>query len=362
VPVGTVANRLLLTGLIAIAALAPEVVEAASPVPLGPGRVDGTINTYKVKRWDSLPWIAVRFGVHPVHVTKPSADALRDGLKAGETLHVDQRRITPRFGALEGVVLNIPEAQVYLVDGGELVREYPVAVSTSESKMPIGNTRVVSMTKNPTWFVPKSIQEEMASRGREVITSVPPGPKNPLGPRWIGVWNDSFGLHGTNVPTSIKHYASHGCVRFLADDIKDLYERVSIGTPVHVLYQPVKLAADRGSIWLAAFPDIYEMGYDYESAVRALAREAGVADRLDWKAVRQTIRVHDGILAEVSLTKALVPVKPKVKSPTIKLAPTPRPAATPDPLTDPAVTDPETQDIPPEWMVEKSPDPWFDQP
>lgn len=355
-------NRLFLSGFVAVAALAPEVAQAANPVPLGPGRVDGTINTYRVKRWDSLPWIAVRFGVHPVRVTKPSAEALKDGLEAGETLHVDQRRITPRFGRLDGVVLNIPEAQVYLVDDGQLVREYPVAVSTSESKMPIGHTRVVSMTKNPTWFVPKSIQEEMAARGREVITSVPPGPKNPLGPRWIGVWNDSFGLHGTNVPTSIKHYASHGCVRFLANDIKDLYDRVSVGTPVHVLYQPVKLAADAKGVWLTAYPDIYETGYDYEAAVRTLAREAGVADRLDWKAVRATIRVHDGILAEVGFLKAALPAQSHRKLPVIKVAPTPRPTATPDPLTDPAVEDEDTKSIPPEWLIEKSPDPWFDQP
>jgi L,D-transpeptidase ErfK/SrfK len=298
-------------------------------VPLGPGRVDGTINTYKVKRWDSLPWIAVRFGVHPVHVTKPSADALRDGLKAGETLHVDQRRITPRFGALEGVVLNIPEAQVYLVDGGELVREYPVAVSTSESKMPIGNTRVVSMTKNPTWHVPKSIQDEMAEKGLEVKTEVPPGPENPLGNRWIGWADGTFGFHGTLVPSSIKRYASHGCVRFLRPHIEDLYDRVHVGTPVRVLYQPVLLAVDKKAVWLSVYPDIYKLDYDFKDMVKTLAAEAGVSGRIDWQAVDKVVQVADGIVTDVAVGSQPSPTpKPSVKptaKPTAK--PSPKPSA-----------------------------------
>jgi lipoprotein-anchoring transpeptidase ErfK/SrfK len=341
----------IVAGLVA----GPEVAAAASAVPLGPGRVEGTLNPYVVKRRDSLRWIAVRFGVHPVRIAKPNALALKDGLSTGETIVVDQRRITPRFGALDGIVLNIPEASVYLVDGGQLVREYPVAVSTAESKMPLGRTRVVSKTPHPTWFVPKSIQAEMAAAGRKVITSVPPGPANPLGPRWIGVWGDNFGLHGTNVPTSIKHYASHGCVRFLAEDIKDLYARVGVGTPVHVLYQPVKLAVEGGRVWLAAYPDIYATRYDYTGAVKTLARQAGALDRLDWAAVRRAIKTQDGILVEVGL--GAVPAKPAYqKRPAAK--PTPVPAATPfDPL-----EDEELKDVPAEWMTERSPDPWFDQP
>ena len=350
-------RRLPVSLLLAGLACGHEAALAASSVPLGPGTVAGTLNPYVVKRRDSLRWIAVRFGVHPVRIAKPNAGALRDGLSPGETIVVDQRRITPAFGhSLDGIVLNIPEASVYLVQGGQLVREYPVAVSTAESKMPLGRTRVVSKASHPTWFVPKSIQEEMAAAGRKVVTSVPPGPGNPLGPRWIGVWGDNYGLHGTNVPTSIKQYASHGCVRFLAEDIKDLYARVGIGTPVHVLYQPLKLAADRGSVWIAAYPDIYGRSYDYVGAVKALASRAGVLHQLDWAAVRRTLAVRDGILAEVGLGAAPAAKPAYKKLPQVK--PTPAPTATPF---DPSEED-ELKDIPAEWLIERSPDPWFDQP
>lgn len=345
--------RIGISVLVSALVVGPEVVEAAAAVPLGPGRVQGTLNPYVVKHRDSLRWIAVRFGVHPVRIAKPNALALKQhGLKTGATIVVDQRRITPRFGALDGIVLNIPEASVYLVADGQLVREYPVAVSTAESKMPLGRTRVVSKATHPTWFVPKSIQDEMAAAGRKVITSVPPGPANPLGPRWIGVWGDNFGLHGTNVPTSIKHYASHGCVRFLAADIKDLYARVGVGTPVHILYQPVKLAFENGRVWMAAYPDIYRMRYDYTGAVKTLAKQAGALDQLDWAAVSRTIKTQDGILVEVGRRQAPA-VKPVIKQP----AP-----ATPAPTPHDPLEDEDIQDIPPEWLVERSPDPWFDQP
>ena len=75
------------------------------------------------------------------------------------------------------------------------------------------------------------------------------------------------------MPTSIKHYASHGCVRFLRADIEDLYDRVNVEhLPVHVMYQPVLLAVDRRSIWLSAYPDYYQRGFDFRTAVKSLAR------------------------------------------------------------------------------------------
>jgi hypothetical protein len=221
---------------------------------------------------------------------------------AGRTygvLHVDTRHVVPGFNpTLEGLVLNVPEAEVYLLRGGEIVKHYPVAVSAPDKPVPIGVTQVVSKEKNPSWYIPASIQKEMGRRAPKKAV-VPPGPKNPLGPRWIGFWNGSFGMHGTNVPTSIKQYASHGCVRFRAGDIKDLYERVYIGTPIRVVYQPVLMGIDDESIWLQAYPDIYKQGYDYRGAVANLAKLAGLSDRINWKAVSRALASRDGIITNI---------------------------------------------------------------
>jgi hypothetical protein len=45
---------------------------------------------------------------------------------------------------------------------------------------------------------------------------------------------DGYGLHGTDVPTSIGSSVSHGCVRLRNEDIEVLFRIVPIGTPVYI--------------------------------------------------------------------------------------------------------------------------------
>ena len=317
------AAGVLVLGQAAVAAPGPDVYAS-----LLPGRLTGGVNAYTVKKGDTVTAISTRFTVHPIRVYKPNVEALKDGLEYNEVIYVDQRRITPRFPAdATGIVLNIPEAQVYLVESGQLVSEYPVAVSTTDRKAPLGRTRVVSMQKHPTWYVPKSIQDEMAKAGREVKTRVPPGPENPLGSRWIGWADGTFGFHGTLVPSSIKRYASHGCVRFLRPHIEDLYDRVKVGTPVRVLYQPALLAVDVKAIWISIYPDVYETRYDFKAAVRRLATQAGVLHRIHWPTVDKAIRTADGIVVDVAVESVPKP------SPRPSARPSVRPTIAPSPIT-----------------------------
>lgn len=262
---------------------------AAGGFPLLPGSIAGDVNNVDVKRGETLRWVAMRYGVNPVRV-KPVSAGMPEAT-------VDTRHVVPAFApGTNGIVLNVPEAEVYLVKDGEIEKHYPVAVSAPDKPVPLGRTHVVSKEKNPPWFIPPSIQK---TRGKNAKTVVPPGPNNPLGPRWLGFWDGSFGFHGTNVPTSIKQYASHGCVRFRAGDIKDLYERVAVGTPVHVVYQPVVLGVDDSSIWVQVYPDIYKKGFDYKDAIATLARQTGQQERVNWKAVSHAIALHNGIITNV---------------------------------------------------------------
>jgi len=42
-------------------------------------------------------------------------------------------------------------------------------------------------------------------------------------------------IHGTNDPGSIGKAASHGCLRLGADDLKRVFEKVQVGTPVEII-------------------------------------------------------------------------------------------------------------------------------
>lgn len=331
-------TRTFLAALTTLIATLPAVAATRLPV-LGPGRMVGHRHDVTLPRGLTIDELASRFGVHPVRIVKPSWGVLKDGLQRGERLTVDQRRIEPHFDAsLSGLVLNIPEAHLYRVEAGKLIKDYPVGVSRSDWQAPIGRTRVVAMEKNPVWVVPKSIQDEMEKAGREVIEKMEAGPGNPLGSRWIGFGNGRYGFHGTTVPTSIKRYASHGCVRMLAPHLQDLYERVRIGMPVYVYYQTVKLAADAQGIWLSAYPDIYGRRPDRNGLVRSLAEQAGVGQRVDWRAVARVLHQSDGMVYNVALAGSPVIARPSATPhPTPTPTPVPATVETPTPVPSDAV-------------------------
>jgi L,D-transpeptidase ErfK/SrfK len=362
-------------GALALVAALPGMA-AAPGFTMLPGGVAGEVQRVGMQRGETTRWLAMRYGVSPVRV-KPALDSSGRGYGV---VHVDTRHVVPSFDVhVEGIVLNVPEAEVYLVRGGEIVKHYPVAVSAPDKPVRIGLTQVVHMEKNPSWYIPPSIQKEMGRRTPKRAV-VPPGPRNPLGPRWIGFWDGSYGMHGTNNPTSIKQYASHGCVRFRAGDIKDLYDRVYLGTPIRVVYQPVVMGVDEQSIWVQVYPDIYRRGFDYRGAVAELAKLAGVQDRLNWAAANRAIARHDGIIANVGPGGAFREAEDPTATIEEAMAGGAKPGAAPAPVYKPTpkpqlqvepqpterlipedqmpVANPEPYEAPPE----SAPAPWYTQP
>jgi lipoprotein-anchoring transpeptidase ErfK/SrfK len=121
------------------------------------------------------------------------------------------------------------QKRVRLFKRGKLVKTYTVAVGSPQYPTPTGQFVVQSKQVNPTWSVPKS-----AWAGDLQGAVIPGGdPRNPLVARWIG-FNGSVGFHGTASAGSLGTAASHGCVRMAPTDVIDLFERVSVGTPVLV--------------------------------------------------------------------------------------------------------------------------------
>lgn len=111
----------------------------------------------------------------------------------------------------------------------ELSKRYTVAVGQVGLETPAGLYSIQDKQVNPAWHVPNS-----AWAGDLAGTVVPPGPGNPIQARWMGIYNGA-GIHGTNDTYSLGSAASHGCVRMSIPDVIDLYDRVSVGTPVYIL-------------------------------------------------------------------------------------------------------------------------------
>lgn len=124
------------------------------------------------------------------------------------------------------LVLRLGERRVYVYRGNEAQVSYPVAVGREGWETPTGTFQVFDMVRNPGWTNPFT---------RELVL---PGPTNPLGERWIAFWTDGkdyIGFHGTPNRESVGRAVSHGCIRMLNEDVRELYEMVAPGTQVIVL-------------------------------------------------------------------------------------------------------------------------------
>lgn len=116
------------------------------------------------------------------------------------------------------IVVSLEDRKLALVENGEVVKIYSVAVGKPSTPSPVGSFSIERRAENPTYH----------HNGKTVL----PGPGNPVGTRWMGLSIKGYGIHGTNEPKSIGKAASHGCIRMAKADLEELYPQVAVGDPV----------------------------------------------------------------------------------------------------------------------------------
>ena len=129
----------------------------------------------------------------------------------------------------EKIKIYLPDFALYLFGpDGKLIKKYPIACGSPYYPTPPGEYFVKEKVYYPAWYPPPSPWAKGAK-------PVPPGPGNPLGTRWIGLNAEIVGIHGTPSSWSIGSASSHGCIRMYIPDVEELFELVSVGTPVSIL-------------------------------------------------------------------------------------------------------------------------------
>lgn len=129
--------------------------------------------------------------------------------------------MTPVEAQTRRVVVSLADHKLALVENGAVQRVYPVATGKRSTPSPTGHYRIANRVTNPTYYHDGKVVE--------------PGPQNPVGTRWIGLSEKGYGIHGTNVPSSIGKSASHGCLRMGRKDLEELFELVRPGDEVVIL-------------------------------------------------------------------------------------------------------------------------------
>ena len=97
-----------------------------------------------------------------------------------------------------------------LLRNGTPYKVYPVAVGKASTPTPKGHFRIKNKAFNP---------------------------GGPFGARWLGLTapGGSYGIHGTNNPSSIGKDISNGCIRLNNKDVIELSNLVPINTEVVIV-------------------------------------------------------------------------------------------------------------------------------
>ena len=272
------------------------------------GSVDKVHAVYE----DTLPDIARAngLGFMEVKLANPGVDTWLPG--EGTEIVLPKLFVLPGVPQV-GIVLNIPEMRLYYfppqnADQATEVITHPIGVGRQGWSTPYINTRIIQKKTRPWWYPPESIRKEHAEMGDPLPKRVPPGPKNPLGNYMMRLGMPEYIIHGTNKPFGIGMRVSHGCIRLYPEDIKSLYQQVTLRTPVRIVNQPYKVGTYNDSIYLEAHPYLEEDAGLFEgnltSVVEMLIKVTGKGGyQVDWALAKSVIAESNGIPVEIGRIK-----------------------------------------------------------
>ncbi len=129
----------------------------------------------------------------------------------------------PTAAAKREIVVSLEDRKLALVEDGQTIKVYSVAIGKPTTPSPAGTFTIQRRVTNPTYH----------HDGK----TIPPGPHNPVGTRWMGLSIKGYGIHGTNEPKSIGKAASHGCIRMAKTDLEEFYPLVQVGDTVEIVGQ-----------------------------------------------------------------------------------------------------------------------------
>jgi lipoprotein-anchoring transpeptidase ErfK/SrfK len=105
------------------------------------------------------------------------------------------------------LTVDLSSRMLSVVDNGETVASYPVAVGQPRHPTPTGEYRIRHIVWNPRWVPP----DARWARGRRPRD--PGDPRNPMGRVKLFFHDPDLYVHGTHDTDSLGEAESHGCVR-----------------------------------------------------------------------------------------------------------------------------------------------------
>jgi murein L,D-transpeptidase YcbB/YkuD len=114
------------------------------------------------------------------------------------------------------MMADLSARKLTVMRGGEVIREYDIAVGTPQYPTPRGTFNVRKIVWNPRWVPPDS----RWARGKKA--AAPGSPSNPMKLVKIFFREPDYYIHGTDDLDSLGEADSHGCLRMHPDDAGEL--------------------------------------------------------------------------------------------------------------------------------------------
>jgi lipoprotein-anchoring transpeptidase ErfK/SrfK len=128
------------------------------------------------------------------------------------------------------IIISQHERALYFTEGDGRAIRYPVAIGKRGMAW-LGSASVEGKYWAPDWSPPAVVAHD-----HPWLPNFIPGGSahNPMGAAAITLSRYQVAIHGTthSMRRSIGTAASYGCIRMYNEDVVDLFQRVSIGTPV----------------------------------------------------------------------------------------------------------------------------------
>ncbi|MCC5877494.1 MAG: L,D-transpeptidase family protein [Candidatus Sumerlaeia bacterium] len=169
---------------------------------------------YTVKSGDTINRIANSHGI-----TEELLMGV-NGISDPRRLRVGQQLKVPNvsFSLHVDIGTNLME----LRNHGRFFKLYSVRTGREEGTTPTGTFRVLNKKRDPTW------------RPGNGYVYHPGDPNNELSTRWMAFQGDILGIHGTIHPETVGDYASNGCVGMLTEEVEELFDMITVGTPLEI--------------------------------------------------------------------------------------------------------------------------------
>lgn len=168
------------------------------------------------------------------HISPRLLRALNPGVafdRAGTVIQVPNVA-RPPIEKAAGMIIRVSKKRrtVEAVDGkGLVLARYPATIGSAHDPLPIGKWTIKGVGWNPTFnYNPQLFWDAAAS---DTKARLAPGPNNPVGPVWIDLSKEHYGIHGTPAPAAIGKTTSHGCIRLTNWDATELAKMVTPGMP-----------------------------------------------------------------------------------------------------------------------------------